>query len=358
MAHFSLADLREFLSVENDVPFWIGIDVHKRNYHLALLRGNNDFYTWSTPSDNGRLVQQLLDLVLAIAGVCYESGPTGFSLARLMRNADIPVVVVAPSKVPRSVSAGSKTDRLDCIKLARLVSTGMVKSVAIPTPIEEYERALLRRRQQLADRLRECKQRIKAMFLFHGFRPPHEIEQWQSGSADALNAMELPSAMKMTLESHVRELVFLKKELSTVTIQLNQIGRNPEHRAVTKALKSVPGVGDVVANTFLLEIFNPERFTRKEEVAGYIGLAPMVRHSGEKSPRGHLVPVGQTRLRSLLVEAAWMWRSRDEYAASLYDKLYSRTRIPQKAITALARKLAIILWRLSIEQRAYRPVAV
>lgn len=358
MARFSLNDLKDFLSINDQVPFWVGIDVHKRTYHIALLRGHQDIYTWSTPSDNGRLVQQLLDLNISIAGVCYESGPTGFSLARLFQDAVIPVVIAAPSKIPRSVSAGSKTDRLDCIKLARLVSTGLVKSIAIPTLTEEYERALLRRRHQLTDELRKCKQRIKAIFLFHGFTPPHEIEAWQSGSADALNALELPQAMKMTLESHVRELIFLKKELSTVTIQLNQIGRNPEHRAITHALKSVPGVGDVVANTFLLEIFNPGRFTRKEEVAGYIGLAPMVHHSGEKTPRGHLVPVGQTRLRSLLIEAAWMWRSKDEYAATLYDKLYSRTRIPQKAITALARRLAIILWRLSIEQRAYKPIAV
>ena len=358
MARFSLADLREFLSTNKQVPFWIGIDVHKNSYHLAVLRGHGDVYTWSTPSDNGRLVQQLLDLDITIAGVCYESGPTGFSLARVLQDARIPVVVAAPSKIPRSVSPGSKTDRLDCIKLAQIVSTGLVKSIAIPTPTEEHERALLRRRQQVSDELRKSKQRIKAMFLYHGFEPPNEIEEWQSGSASALNAMDLPVAMKMTLESHVRELEFLKQELSTVTIQLNKIGRNPEHQAVTRALKSVPGVGDIVANTFLLEIFNPRRFTRKEEVAGYIGLAPMVHHSGEKTPQGHIIPVGQTRLRSLLVEAAWMWRRKDEYAAHLYDKLYSRTRIPQKAITALARRLAIILWRLSIEQRAYRPIAV
>lgn len=357
MARFSLADLKDFLSVNDQVPFWVGIDVHKRTYHVALLRDHQDFYTWSTPSDNGRLVQQLMDMNIRIAGVCHESGPTGFSLARLFQDTGIPIVVAAPNKIPRSVSAGSKTDRLDCIKLARLVSAGLVKSIAIPTPTEEYERAFLRRRQQLTDRLRECKQRIKAMFLFHGFTPPQEIEEWQSGSADVLLAMDLPDAMKMTLENHVRELVFLKKERSTVTIQLNQIGRNSEHRAVTQALKSVPGVGDVVANTFLLEIFNPGRFDRKEQVAGYIGLAPMVHHSGEKTPRGHLVPVGQTRLRSLLVEAAWIWRSRDQYAADLYDKLYRRTKVPQKAITALARRLAIILWRLSIEQRAYRPLA-
>ena len=65
--------------------------------------------------------------------------------------------------------------------------------------------------------------------------------------------------------------------------------------------------------------------------------------------------MGQKRLRSLLIEAAWMWRAKDSKAGDLYNQLLSRTGVPQKAIAALARRLAIILWRLSIEQRTYRP---
>lgn len=302
------------------------------------------------------MVQQFLELGITVAGICYESGPTGFSLARLLKDAEIPVIVAAPSKILRSVSAGSKTDRLDCIKLARLASKGLVKSIAIPTPTEEHERALLRRRHQLVDDIRRRRQRIKAMSLFHGFDLPEGVAEWRSGSLEALRGMELPAAMKWTLDSHVRELEFLERELSILATQLKSISGNDEHRSTTGALKSVPGVGDVVATTFLLEIFNPERFTKKEEIAAYLGLAPTVRHSGERTPRGHLVPVGQTRLRSLLVEAAWIWRSRDEYAWSLYNKIYGRTKIPQKTIATLARKLSIILWRLSIEQRAYRPI--
>jgi hypothetical protein len=58
----------------------------------------------------------------------------------------------------------------------------------------------------------------------------------------------------------------------------------------------------------------------------------------------------------MLIEAAWIWRAKDSYAREHYNKLLSKTGVPQKAIAALARRLAIILWRLSIEQRAYRPL--
>ncbi len=120
-------------------------------------------------------------------------------------------------------------------------------------------------------------------------------------------------------------------------------------------LQSVPGVGPVVATIFALELFRPERFKRPEEVVSYLGLVPVVRRSCNKTPSGRLVPVGQTRLRSLLIEAAWMWRAKDSYADSLYKRFLGKTGIAQKAIAANARRLAIILWRLCIEQRMYRP---
>ena len=108
----------------------------------------------------------------------------------------------------------------------------------------------------------------------------------------------------MTIESHLRELRFLKQELSEVADQLKTLNRQPDHQPVIQSLTSVPGVGQVVATTFHLELFRPQRFQRGDEVASYLGLAPTVRHSGEKTPRGYLVPVGQKRLRSLLVFTA------------------------------------------------------
>jgi len=65
------------------------------------------------------------------------------------------------------------------------------------------------------------------------------------------------------------------------------------------------------------------------------------------------MPTGQKVLRSLLVEAAWRWKSADPWAQVHYNKLLSRCGLAPKAISALARKLAIVLWRISIEKRAY-----
>ncbi len=88
----------------------------------------------------------------------------------------------------------------------------------------------------------------------------------------------------------MRELTFYQNELSKVEEQLSSILRQGKAAA---CLQSVPGVGQVVATAFMLELFCPERFRRAEEVTSYLGLAPMVHHGGEKTLSGKLLPVGQ-----------------------------------------------------------------
>jgi transposase len=356
MAIYSLSALQTFIAVHQTDPFWIGVDVHKRSYHIALLRADSKTMTLTSTASPEAFVAQLRRLNILVAGVAYEAGPTGFSLARALLAENIPVTVAAPSKIPRSVSAGSKTDRLDCLKLAHDASKGLIRPIAIPTAEEDAQRALLRRRHQLVDRVRQCKQRIKGFLLYHGFKETDAIRNWRSDFAEQMAALDLLPEGRLTIDSHLRELRFLQQELSEVADQLERLNRQPEHRTVIKSLTSVPGVGQVVAASFHLELFRPERFQRSEEVASDLGLAPTVRHSGEKTPRGYLAPCGQKRLRSLLTEAAWMWRAKDAKAGDLYNKLLGKTGVPQKAIAALARRLAIILWRLSLEQRTYRPV--
>jgi len=358
MATNSLSRVEQFVEGFTDDYFWIGMDVHKRSYHIALLRADGKSLTLVSPASPQSVVKLINCLAIPVATVAYESGPTGFTLARELNAAGIPVMVVAPSRVPRAITVGAKTDRLDCLKLAAYAAKGLLHSIAIPSPEEEAHRSLIRRRHDVAASVRRCKQHIKSLLLFLGVEEPTELEHWAQGAEELLHALPMEASAKHTLESHLRELKFYRQELKDVDSQLHQLAKQQAHRKTIACLKSVPGVGPVVATTFLCELFRPERFARAEEVASYLGLAPMVRHSGEKTPSGRLVPVGQTKLRSLLVEAAWMWRAKDDYARNLYNRFLSRMGIAQKAISALARKLAIILWRLCIEKRPYRTVTL
>lgn len=341
MAKSNLTSLNNFVEKFSGHEFWVGADVHKRSYHIAIYRVDGKVRTFVCPASPLRLLRKLQSLNGTIAGLAYEAGPTGFSLARMIQAAGIRVIVAAPSRIPRPVLCGAKTDRLDCIKLAEYAAKGMIKSIVIPTEREEAKRSLIRRRHLLVDSIRKCKQRIKGKLLFLGLQEPQEVRNWTQNAPEVLLALPMDDVARLALESFLREFAFLQEEGIKKTMT---------------CLKSVPGVGMVVASTFCMELFRPERFNRAEEVTSYLGLAPMVYHSGENNPSGRLKPVGQRRLRSLLIEAAWMWRSRDKYAQKIYNRLLGKSGIPQKAITALARKLAVILWRLSVEKRTYRKI--
>jgi len=358
MTKSSVSALQQFVSGFESQSFWLGIDVHKQSYSFALRRADQRCFTWKGPADPKAVVAQVTRLGISLAAAAYESGPTGFGLARTLERANIAVIVAAPSRIPRSVTAGAKCDRLDCIKLADYAAKGMLKAISIPTPEEESRRSLLRRRHNLVDAIRRVKQRIKSQLLFLGLPEPDAVKHWSNEAADALLRLPVDQAARLTMESYLRELTFQHTELRTVERQLQQLlmeTKEERHRVIN--LRTVPGVGPTVATTFALELYRPHRFQKAEEVASYLGLAPMVRHSGGKTPAGRLMPVGQKRLRSLLIEAAWMWKAKDAGAAELYNRLLGRTGIAQKAIAALARRLAIILWRIAVEQRPYRATA-
>ncbi|MFZ1730278.1 MAG: IS110 family transposase [Bacteroidota bacterium] len=349
--------LESFVKGYEPGDWWIGIDVHKRSYAIALRRSDAQIHTWTSPADPQGFIEQLSRLGIHPCGVAQEAGPTGFDLARALTRAGIRAIVAAPSRIPRPVLADAKSDRLDCRRLAEYAARGMLNCIAVPTEEEEAFRALVRRRQAVTDQIRRCKQRIKALFLYHDLPAAPEIASWSADALDRVANWPLPAELRAVCDSLLDELSAHTANQRGIDQRLEEcLSRQTVWHAQLQALCTVPGVGPRVAQTFLAEVFRPERFDSAGEVTSYLGLAPMVHHSGESAPRGRIRPVGQQRLRSLLVEAAWVWKARDAGAQDLYARLLGRMGISQKAIVALARRLTEILWRIAMEQRPYYPM--
>lgn len=348
MASIKVSSVCRFVEAFIGQRVFVGIDVHKKTFSVALLRPDGMIKDWSCPADVALVTQTLSSLPVEIGAVCYEAGPTGFGLARSLRASKIKAIVVAPSRVPRPVSPTNKTDSLDCRKLAEYAASGLVHSIAIPSEKEEAFRSLERRRHQITDSLRKAKQRIRALLLALGEAEPHNLDHWSKNAMNALKALSLPPGAMDTLQSLINVLEYLISAQRYVDQRLRTISQEQDEARRIAAMRAVPGVGEVVATTFAAEVFRPGRFNRSEEVTAYLGLAPVVRQSGLSKGTARLRPVGQRRLRSLLIEAAWMWKQQDPWAQNFYNRILGRHGVPQKAIAALARKLAALLWELSL----------
>ena len=95
-----------------DDEVYVGIDVHKKSYAVAVWLNNAPAVDFVTPADNQTVLSMLNKLRIALKQVVYEASPTGYSLARLLHQAALPIRVVAPSKTPRQSATDSRIDRL------------------------------------------------------------------------------------------------------------------------------------------------------------------------------------------------------------------------------------------------------
>jgi transposase len=334
-----------------------GLDVHKKTVYAALRCNGQERVTWVMPMRPEAVVASLAPLKAALKKIVYEAGPTGYRLARALRKAGLPAEVVAPGKTPHPANRGSKTDRLDCRMLAEYAEKGLLKAITIPTEIEEADRQVVRLRDQLVVKLRRTKQQIKSLLLQQGIPEPAGLAHWTRDGIAALKQAQLSDQIRLALDVLVEDLEHLSALKHRVEAQLSGLMKQKRHREDSRRLRTHPGVGPLTAGTFVTEVYHPKRFARPEELTSYVGLAPRVRQSGETRREGPLVKAGRGALRALLIEASWTWIRHDAHAAAVYRRLVQNTGSAQKAIVAMARRMAVNLWCMLCRGEDYRAAA-
>jgi transposase len=346
------------LHLEPGEAVHVGVDVHKATYHVAVYSGSRGLIaTWVQPAQAGSLIERLRPIRDHVAQIVYEAGPTGFSLVRRLRAEGLPAQVIATSKVLAPAGPEAKSDRLDCRRLALLCSKGLLHPVRVPTEPEEADRQVLRLREQLIRKARSIQQQIKAFLLQHGIAEPTGLGHWAERAIEALRHLDLLTELRFCLDVMLDELDHAQGQVKRVTKRLEELARAERHRAAAEVMRSVPGVGLVTTMTFRLELPEPQRFDHAGQVARMAGLAPMVRQSGATRREGGLIRSSSARLRTALVEAAWRWVANDEAAKCVYRRLVANTGSGKKAIVGVARRLGVLLWRLSCRGEPYRAAA-
>jgi transposase len=336
----------------------VGCDVHADKYQVALWSSQRAdlIGQWVQGADNQVLLSRLDPLKAQVARVVYEAGPTGFGLARALKRAGYAVQVIAASHTPRAGVEQDKCDKRDARQLAQFASQpGMLRPVYIPSEQEEQERQIFRVREQHKDGLRQVKQRIKALLLFHGLKTPEGLRSWSLKGIAALRQMALPQALRWSMDELLVRLEEARAAVMRGNRQLQQLAKTERFKARVDRLRTVPGVGLIVAMGVLLELPSPGRFADRRALSRFVGLCPKVCSTGSHSWSEGRPEVGQAILRALLVEAAWRWVRGDAYAKKLFSRYLANTAMRNKAIVAVAHKLLVILWRLILGELPYVP---
>jgi transposase len=323
---------------------YIGVDVHKRHYHVAIWHNGRIGCLYSMSSDNDKLLRDIQPLRSSLKNIVYEAGPTGYGLVRLLRSANFPAEVVAVSKTPRMTDTSAKTDRLDCKQLAEYAAKGLLTFVAIPTEQQEADRQVVRLRDHLTSKRRRIMHQVKSFLLQHSISWPGG--NWSKVLIERLRRLDISSELRFTLAQYLDEYEFFCGKIAEAENKLRQIFSNKRHSAAIEIFKSHPGVGDIVAWEYRAELFNITRFSEPKQISKYIGLCPRVSQSGKTCHQGPITKTGRRQLRAMLVQAAWAWYRRDPHARQIYNRLLHNTGNGKKAIVGLAKRIAIHLWRM------------
>jgi transposase len=167
----------------------------------------------------------------------------------------------------------------------------------------------------------------------------------------------LDAATRALIAPLLTVLKGVESELAKVEHTLSEIAMKD---SITRLLATAPGVGLIVASTFVSVIDEATRFNNAQAIGAYLGLVPSERTTGgpEKRRLGSITKQGNTHARRMLVQAAWrilLSRDLDDPIRQWGDRI-AKTRGKRIAVTAIARKLAGVLWAMWRDGTAYDSV--
>ncbi len=338
---------------------YIGIDVHKDSWHVTARTEAEEIFHGRMPSQYHAL-QSLFDRFQeCIVKVSYEAGPCGFWLYDKLTQDCIETIVVPPSLIPIESGNKVKTDKRDSRKLATLLENNMLKKVHVLTEEERAHRELVRTRRQIVNKRNGLACQIKSKLLFHGITCPLPgKERWSRRYITWLKELTLEKESLKTSFQYLIELYeYLSVQIISITKKVIELTRIDKYRDKVDLLRTIPGIGKIIAIELLVELQNIERFKSAENISSYLGLTPSEYSTGQYVRQGRITRCGNSRARTCLVESSWFLIAKDPFMGRKYMKLKNR-RGAKRAIIAIARNLIVRIRAMLLTNEPYRLGAI
>lgn len=303
---------------------------------------------------------------------CYEAGPTGYGLHRLIEGLGHGCMVVAPSLIPKKPGERVKTNRRDAVALAKLLRAGELTAVWVPDERHEAMRDLVRARDAAVNDLKSKRQQALSLLLrlgrcYAGKRTWTRMH-WNWLLSQKLDHREQRIAFEEMLQA-VREA---QERIARLDQAIRAAVPDWSLSQMVTALMALRGLDLVSATIFLSEIGDLSRFATARELMGYLGLVPSEHSTGDRVKRCGITKAGNGRARRILVECAWSYRhpprlGKEKLArvaaapkavrevawkaqarlCARYRALARRGKRPTVVVTAIARELSGFIWAVS-----------
>jgi transposase len=188
---------------------FVGIDTSKLRNAVAIAdggRGGEVRYLGEFPATEAAIQKLVAKLAAKYRHLtfCYEAGPTGYGLYRLLKSLSHECLVVAPSLIPKKAGDRVKTNRRDAVSLAKLLRAGELTAVWVPDERHEAMRDLSRARQAVK---KDLQGKRAAFSTFSTLRPSAELSARDAMSADLSDLLSL-RALRWSPKASCRFSIF------------------------------------------------------------------------------------------------------------------------------------------------------
>lgn len=343
-----------------DYDTFIGIDTDKNSFSFTVINRNAVNKSAKIPSNPDMLYTYIEKNFDPKKTICaYEAGPTGFYLYDHLTLNSCDCVVTPPASIPKASNEKVKTNKIDSRKIAHCLAAGQIKPIRVPSIPYRELRHLTKTHENYADSLRVAKQRIKALLLYENLYPDikDQDDNWSRSFVEALKTLSLPSILRHRMDTLLEDMAYHRDQIISNRECVKEFLKNhPDIEKNVRFLRSIPGIGLVTASAILGKIGDPSNLKNEREIAAFVGLVPVEYSTGDDVNKGPISGQGDRRLRSLLVEAAWIAIRYDTELGQFYYRIKNRNHprgAAQKAITAVARKLTQRIYRVLKDQREY-----
>ncbi len=336
------------------MTYYAGLDVSLRSTNICVINDDGErIAEGKTDSEVADIVEFLDELDVDLIEVGLEAGTLTQYLTYGLQFAGFQVVCMEARQVKAALSAmRNKTDKNDARGIAQLLRSGWYNRVHIKSMQSHRIRALLTSRRAVLAKCIDLEQEIRGIFKVFGLKLPARLGH---GSFDAKvrPLIEADEMLALSLLPALDARLVLYRTFRELDNRTRHIARDD---AICQRLMTAPGVGYITALTFKAGVDDPARFKQSRTVAAHFGLTPRRFQSGEIDFDGHISRAGDADVRSTLYVAAnsMLTRSSQWSPLKAWGMKLAKTRGHKKAVIAVARKLAVILHRMWIDDTQFR----
>jgi transposase len=327
------------------MTYYAGIDVSLESSSVCVVDATGKIVREAkVASEPEALIAWFGALGLAPERIGLEAGPLSQWLYAAIRQAGVAVELLETRHVRDAFKAMPvKSDRNDARGIAQLMRLGWFRPVHCKSLGAQEVRALLTARKLVQSKLFDVEMSLRGILRGFGLKVGPTTPLRFAGRVRDLVEGQATLAAVATALLAVHEA--LRREFDGLDKRARALARVDGR---VRLLMSAPGVGAIVALTYVAAIDDPARFRSSKGVGAHFGLTPKRHQSGEKDIAGRISKIGDASVRTVLYEAANVILTRPIKGGGLKSwamRLAKRAGM-RKAKVALARKLAVVLHRM------------